>query len=58
MKKERDPDAMDIDRLSPEECSTLMRKGACFICKEPGHMAKDHKKHEEKKEEKDCQQTN
>ena len=43
---------MDVDRLSPEECSTLMRKGACFICKEPGHIARDHKEHEEKKKKK------
>ena len=40
-KKEHDPDAMDIDRLSPEKWATLMKKGACFICEEPGHMAKD-----------------
>ena len=25
-----------------------MRKGACFICKEPGHLAQDHKKQMEK----------
>ena len=31
-KKEKDPDAMDIDRLSPEKCSFLMKKGACFKC--------------------------
>ena len=43
---------MDVDRLSPEERSTLMRKGACFICKEPGHMARYHKEHEEKKKKK------
>ena len=26
-----------------------MRKGACFICEEPGHMARDHKEYEAKK---------
>ena len=25
-----------------------MRKGACFICEEPGHFAQDHKKQMEK----------
>ena len=25
-----------------------MRKGACFICKESGHLAQDHKKQMEK----------
>jgi hypothetical protein len=51
-RKEHDPDAMDIDRLSPEKRATLMKKGACFICEEPGHMAKDHDEHERKKKEK------
>ena len=26
-----------------------MRKGACFICEEPGHMAQDHKEYKAKK---------
>ena len=26
-----------------------MRKGACFICEEPGHMARDYKEYEAKK---------
>ena len=49
---ERDPDAMDIDRMSIEKRTTLMKKGACFICEEPGHMAKDHYELEKKKKEK------
>ena len=35
----KDPNAMDIDAMSMEKRTALMRKGACFICKEPGHLA-------------------
>ena len=45
-KKERDPDAMDIDAMSPKKRAYLMKKGACFICEEPGHRAKDHDEYE------------
>ena len=34
----RDPDAMDIDRLSTEE---MMRRGLCFQCGEHGHLARE-----------------
>jgi len=51
-KKEGDPDAMFIDRLSPEKRSALMKKGACFKCEKPGHMAKDHDEYERKEKEK------
>ena len=37
----RDPDAMDIDALTTEERDRLARIGACFRCKEKGHMAND-----------------
>jgi len=40
----RDPNAMDVDRMTIEERQELMRKGACFICKEVGHIAAEHKK--------------
>ena len=39
---------MDIDVMSMEKQAALMRKGACFICEEPGHLARDHKKQMEK----------
>ena len=39
---------MDIDAMSMEKRAALMRKGACFICEEPGHLAQDHKKQMEK----------
>ena len=32
---------MDIDALTTSKRSDLMKKGACFGCREPGHMAKD-----------------
>ena len=42
----KDPNAMDIDGMIVEERSKLLRQGACFNCKERGHMARDcpHKK--------------
>ena len=39
----KDPNAMDIDAMSMEKRAALMRKRACFICEEPGHLARDHK---------------
>ena len=40
-RKERDPNAMDIDRLSMEEREKLMKEGRCFKCKETGHRANE-----------------
>ena len=37
--EEKDNDTMDIDAMSTEKRITLMKKGACFICKKPRHMA-------------------
>jgi Ty3 transposon capsid-like protein/Zinc knuckle len=37
----KDPNAMDIDNMTIEERSKLMKQGACFNCKQRGHMAKD-----------------
>ena len=44
----KDPNTMDIDAMSMEKWAALMRKGACFICEETGHLAWDHKKQMEK----------
>jgi hypothetical protein len=51
-KEEKDPDAMDIDAMSMEKRLALMKKGACFKCEKPGHMARDHDEYvkREKKE--------
>jgi hypothetical protein len=34
-----------------------MKKGACFICEEPGHMAKEHDEYERKKKRTTFRQT-
>ena len=46
--EKKDDDAMDIDAMSTEKRITLMKKGACFICEKPGHMAHDHDKYVKK----------
>ena len=33
---------MDIDAMTAGKRAYLMKKGACFICKEPGHRASEH----------------
>jgi hypothetical protein len=53
-RKERDPNAMDIDRLSVEERNKLMKEGRCFRCKGIGHRANecpDHHPTDQKKKE-------
>ena len=40
-KEERDPDAMDINGMSAGKRAFLMKKGDCFKCKKPGHLARD-----------------
>jgi len=42
-KKERDPNAMDVDRLSIEERNALMKEGRCFKCRQSGHLARECK---------------
>jgi hypothetical protein len=42
-KKEKDPNAMDIDAMSTEKRTYLMKKGLCFICEKSGHLASAHK---------------
>ena len=37
---------MDIDSLSVDEQTKLMKEEKCFICQKTGHMAKDHKKND------------
>ena len=39
-----DPNAMDIDSMTVNKRTELMRKGACFKCKEIGHLSQDCKK--------------
>ena len=46
-REEKDPDIMDVDAMSTDKRAALMKRGACFICEKPGHLARDHKAHEE-----------
>ena len=38
---QNDPNAMDIDRLTTEECEKHMQENQCFNCHKIGHRAKD-----------------
>ena len=38
---QKNPNAMDVDAMSIEERNKLIKKGACFRCKKPGHLSKD-----------------
>jgi Retrotransposon gag protein/Zinc knuckle len=38
-RRERDPNAMDIDRLTVEERDKLLKEGKCFRCRRTGHWA-------------------
>jgi Zinc knuckle len=40
-RKEKDPNAMDVDTLTLEKRNEMMRKGLCFNCEEQGHLSKD-----------------
>jgi hypothetical protein len=40
-KRERDPNAMDVDAMSVEKRDEMMRKGLCFGCGGQGHLNKD-----------------
>jgi Zinc knuckle len=40
---------VDINVMTTEKQITLMKKGACFICEKPGHLARDHKEYVENK---------
>lgn len=48
-KEEVDPNAMQVDAMTNEKRTALMKKGACFYCEEPGHLARDCKKKKKKK---------
>ena len=40
-KHEQNPNAMDIDRLTTEERTLLMKEGKCFKCWKQGHLSRD-----------------
>ena len=39
--KERDPDAMDIDRMTAEEREKHFKEGRCFTCHKIGHLSRN-----------------
>lgn len=39
--KERDPDAMDVDRMTAEEHDKHYKEGQCFNCHEIGHLSRN-----------------
>ena len=43
---------MDVDILMVEERASLMKKGACFRCREQGHLSRDCLNEEKKTEPK------
>ena len=38
-RKERDPNAMDVDQLTLDKRTQLMKEGWCFRCRKTGHRA-------------------
>ena len=49
-KKERDPMAMDVDKLTIEERAECMRTGRCFRCRKPG-LARDCPNHQQQQQQ-------
>ena len=41
IEKEKDPKAMDVDAMFMNEQLQLMKKGACFNCKQVRHLSRD-----------------
>jgi Ty3 transposon capsid-like protein/Zinc knuckle len=39
--EKKDPNAMDIDRMTVDEHARLMKEGRCFRCKNTGHLSRD-----------------
>ena len=39
--KDRDPDAMDIDRMTAEERDRHFKEGLCFTCHKAGHLSRN-----------------
>jgi hypothetical protein len=45
----KDPNAMEVDRLSEQERNDHFKKGLCFNCHEPGHKSNDPRFHPKEK---------
>jgi hypothetical protein len=56
LQRERDPNAMDVDRLTVDEWNKLMKEGRCFKCRNTRHWANgcpEDKNNEKKKAKKE-----
>jgi Zinc knuckle len=51
--KERDPNAMDVDRLMVNKRNKLMKEGRCFKCRNTGHWANECPEDDDKKKGKE-----
>jgi Ty3 transposon capsid-like protein/Zinc knuckle len=52
-RKERYPNAMDVDRLTVDEQNKLMKEGRCFKCRNTGHQANECPEDDDKKKGKE-----
>jgi Zinc knuckle/Retrotransposon gag protein len=52
-RKEQDLNAMDVNRLTVDECNKLMKEGKCFKCRNTGHRANECPEHNDKKKGKE-----
>src|ERR1700689_5642075 len=51
-RKEKDPNAMDVDAMSVEKRQEMMRKGQCFNCGKQGHLSRDCPEKKERNDKK------
>jgi hypothetical protein len=52
-RREHDPNAMDVDRLTVEERDKLLKEGKCFRCRKTGHQANECPKEDDDKKDKE-----
>jgi Zinc knuckle len=52
-RKEQDPNAMDVNRLTVDEWNKLMKEGRCFKCRNMGHWANECPEDDDKKKGKE-----
>jgi hypothetical protein len=52
-RKKRDPNAMDVNRLTVDEQNKLMKEGRCFKCRNTGHQANECPEDDDKKKGKE-----